>query len=385
MDYKELFKHINKYKWFIIIIPVITVVITHFMVKDLPKQYVSQALLSTGFVDQSKQVSGIQNLDFFKTGQQFANIIEKVKLKKVMSMLSYSLIIHDLENPRHPFKGFSKKIDSMSTEKQAEILEKFKSKLANRETMALSDATNIELYQIVASMWYDEDNLNKSLIVSHTEGSDFISVTYTSNNPELSAFVVNTLCTHFIDNNNRDVDFNQSNSIALLDSLLQKKELIMNQKIDSLKNFKTKSGVLNLENQSESAYAQLTEARGKRDEALRQIQANQGAIASIEAKLRGKDPYINNTNLAADNREILDLRNQLKTANDKYIDEGFKQSGKKRVDSLTTILNAKLSKNTETNIIDPTASRQNLIQQRTQLQIALDQAKSSITSLNNEI
>ena len=254
MDYKELFRHIYKYKWFIIIIPIITAVVTHYKVKDLPKQYVSQALLSTGFVDQSKQISGLQSLDFFKTSQQFANIIEKVKLKKVMDMLSYSLIIHDLENPRSPFEPYSKTLDSMSTEKKAEILATFKSKLANREAITLADPGSIKLYHIIASMWYDADDLNKSLQVGHNDGSDFITVTYTSNDPELSAYVVNTVCTQFIDYNNRDIDFNQGSSIALLDSLLKKKETVMNQKIDSLKAFKTKSGVLNLENQSESAY-----------------------------------------------------------------------------------------------------------------------------------
>src|SRR5471030_426780 len=273
MDYKALLRHINKYKWFIIIIPIITVVITRYMVKDLPKQFVSTALIATGVADQSKQVSAVQSLDFFKTGQEFTNIIEKIKLKKVVSMLSYSLIIHDLECPRGSrFKKYSKTLDSLSADQKQEVLVQFKEKLAKRETLAPADDQMVKLYQIVASMGYDDDYLNKSLQVTHADGSDFISVTYTSNKPQLSAFVVNTLCRQFIANYNEDIESNQNSNLALLDSLLKRKELVKDQKTDSLRKFISASGVLNLDKQSETAYADLSAAHARKDVAVRKIQ-----------------------------------------------------------------------------------------------------------------
>jgi len=386
MDYKELFKHIYKYKWFIIIIPILTVVVTHYKVKNLPKQYMSEALLSTGFVDQSKQVSGIPDLDFFKTGQQFTNIIEKVKLKKVMDMLAYSLIIHDLENPRYPFENFSKKLDSMSVEERDAALQQFKIRFAKRQPLSLSDDESMKLYEIIASMYYDEENVNKSLVVSHTDGSDFISVTFTSGNPKFSAFVVNSLSQNFIDINNRDIDENQGNSIGLLDSLLKKKEAAMNNKEDSLRDFKNKSGVLNLEKQSETAYSDLAAARVLKDVAERKILGDQQAINNIEGKLQGKDPFVNNNNLGADNKEIIILKNQITVAQNKQIDDNFKSpADQRKIDSLNALLSVRINRNSDNNIIDPVNARAGLISQRGALQTELDQAKGSLPSLDKQI
>lgn len=236
MDFKAFFKHIGRYKWLIIIVPLITMGITYFMVKNLPKQYSSEAQISTGLVDQSKQLSATeQNMDYFKTSQQFANIIEKMKMKKIMSILSYNLILHDLENPKNPFKKYSERLDSLKGTKKAEVIAAFKEKLLKKETLTLVDKGSNELYDYVASMGYDENAINKNLTINRSDGSDYVNVTYVSANPVLSAFLVNTLATEFIENYTEDVNFNQNNSLSLLDSLLKKKEAVMNVKNAALK------------------------------------------------------------------------------------------------------------------------------------------------------
>jgi len=384
MDFKAFLRHINRYKWIIIIVPLVTVCITFFMVKNLPKQYNSQAQISTGLVDQSKQLSTTQNMDYFKTSQQFSNIIEKLKMKKIMSILSYNLMLHDLENPKNPFKKYSEKVEALSSAKRTALIGQLQERLIKKETLSLSDKGNNELYDLVASMGYDEETINKNLTVNRTDGSDFINVSYISANPALSAFLVNTLTTEFIQNYSQDVNFNQNNSLALLDSLLKKKEAVMNAKNAALKNFKMANGVLNLDKQSEIAYAQISQNEDRKAQALRDIQANQGAIASIEAKLRGKDAYTGG-NVVSDNRDIVDIKNQLKVANDRYIDGNFKVSDKKTIDSLNRVLSAKTLRNSDNNIVDPTVNKQNLIQQRSALDVSMNQAKSSIASIDKEL
>lgn len=385
MDFKAFLKHIGRYKWLIIIVPLITMGITYFMVKNLPKQYSSEAQISTGLVDQSKQLSAAeQNMDYFKTSQQFANIIEKMKMKKIMSILSYNLILHDLENPKNSFKKYSERLDSLTGTKKSAVIAAFKDKLAKKETLTLSDKGNNELYDYVASMGYDENSINKNLTINRTDGSDYINVSYVSANPSLSAFLVNTLATEFIENYTEDVNFNQNNSLSLLDSLLKKKEAVMNVKNAALKNFKQANGVLNLDKQSEIAYAQISQNEDRKAQALRDIQANQGAISAIEAKLRGKDAYTGG-NMVSDNSNIITAKNQLKAANDRYIDGGFKPADKKRVDSLSNLVSVLSLRSSDNNIVDPTASKQNLIQQRSTLTISMDQAKSSIASIDREL
>ncbi|WP_158795381.1 Wzz/FepE/Etk N-terminal domain-containing protein [Pedobacter sp. L105] len=384
MDFKAFLKHIGRYKWLIIIVPLVTMGITTFMVKNLPKQYSSEAQISTGLVDQSKQLSAAeQNMDYFKTSTQFANIIEKMKMKKVMSILSYHLILHDLEDPKNSFKKYSEKLDSLTGVKKSAVIAAFKDKLLKKEILTLSDKGNNELYDYVASMGYDEKSISKNLSISRSDGSDYVTVAYVSANPALSAYLVNTLTTEFIENYTEDINFNQNNSLSLLDSLLKKKEAVMNAKNAALKNFKQANGVLNVDKQSEITSGQISANEDRKAQALRDIQANQGAISAIESKLRGRDAYTGG-NTISDNSNIITAKNQLKVANDRYIDGGFKAADKRKVDSLSNVVSVLSLRSSDNNIVDPTASKQNLIQQRSALTIAMDQAKSSIASLDRE-
>lgn len=386
MDFKAFNSHLKRYKWLIILVPLVTVVVAYLLVKNLPDQYKSQAQISTGLIDQSKQVATTeQNMDYFKLSQQFSNIIEKIKMKKISSILSYHLILHDLEDPNQSFKKYSTKLDSLSEPQRKELVTLYKEKLQKKTVLTpVDNKGKYPLYDIVASMGYDEKGIDKNLEINRNDGSDFINVTYTSNDPELSAFVVNTLTTEFIRNYTLDVGYNQNNSMVLLDSLLKTKEATMNAKNADLKQFKMQNGVINLDKQSEAVYSQISLNEERKAQAISAIQANQGAINAIETRLKGKDPLAGG-NVISQNREIVNLKNQLKVANDRYIDGGFKVTDKKRVDSLTNLMSEKTAANSDQNITDPTVNKQNLIQQRSTLEIAMNQAKSSISAIDREL
>ncbi|MNK87851.1 Chain length determinant protein [compost metagenome] len=387
MDIKAFLKVLNKYKWILICVPVIAAAATYFLVKNLPNEYSSEAQIATGLIDQSKQVAaGNQNNDFFKVSQQFSNIIERMKMRRIMSILSYHLILHDLENPKESFKPYSKKIDSLSGTETQEVIRLYKERLLNKEVITIADNKGkYQLYDIIGSMGYNKEDIEKKLNIYRPENSDFINVDYLSENPNLSAFVVNTLSTEFIRSYGQDVNINQNNSIELLDSLLRKKETAMDQKNSALKDFKMKNGVLNLDKQSEIVYAQISQNEERKAQALRDIQSNQSAIADIEAKLRGRGDSFTGINSGVDNRAIVNLRNQLRIANSAYIDGGFKPSDKERMDSLTRQIDRLSTRISDNNVTDPQASKQTLIQQKLALETVVSQARGSIASIDREL
>ncbi len=58
MDQIFKFLHLlKKYRLTLIIVPIVTIVITFFLVRNLPNSYVSQAQISTGIVDETQQQS----------------------------------------------------------------------------------------------------------------------------------------------------------------------------------------------------------------------------------------------------------------------------------------------------------------------------------------
>lgn len=387
MDIKRFFKLLKRYAWILILLPILAVTLTYFLSKNLPKEYRSEVQIATGLVDQSKQLSSQTQNDYFKTSQQFSNIIEKLKMRKIMSILSYNLIIHDLENPKSSFRTYSKKLDSLSAADKAEVINIYKQKLLSKTPITVYDnAGKYKLYDMLGSMGYDEGSINKKLAIYRSDNSDFINLEFVSENPLLSPYLVNTLASEFIRSYSVDVYTNQNNSITLLDSLLKKKELDMNSKNAALKNFKMKNGVLNLDAQSSTVYAQISQNEDKKAVAIQQIQANQGALAAINSRLRGNkaDPYLGG-NAAEDNGVIIRLRNQLKVANDKYIDGNFRPADKKKVDSIQNLLSVQSVKNSDNNVVDPLVSKQSLIQQKLALEISTSQIKNTISSIDKEL
>lgn len=368
-----------------ILLPVLAATLTYFLCKNLPKEYKSEAQIATGLVDQSKQLTAQAPTDFFKISQQFSNIIEKMKMRKTMSILSYNLILHDLENPKTAFRKYSSKLDSLSPASKQELIDAYKKKLADKAPVTVLDNNGkFKLLDIIQSMGYDEFGINKKLSIYRTENSDFINVDFLSEDPLLSAYVVNTLTSQFINNYSVEVYNNQNNSILLLDSMLVKKEQEMNAKNLALKNFKMKNGVLNVNEQGATLYAQISQYEEKKAQAIRDIQANMGALSAINSKLGGKNEQYGGSS-AEDNAQILSLRSQLKAANDRYIDGGFKPSDKKKADSLQSLLSIQSSRNSDKNVVDPQVAKQGLIQQKINLEISTSQIKNTIQSIDKEL
>lgn len=380
-----LLKLLNQYKWLLILVPLATLIITYFLVQNLPNKYKSNVQISTGLLDPTKKIISNETVDFFKISQQFNSIIEKMKMKKTINMLSYNLIIHDLEFPQKKFKKYSKKIDSLNQSNKATIITLYKQKLAEKSLLTLNDDNGgFKLYSIIESMGYGEEDLRKELDVSHKENSDLIDIEYVSENPNLSAYVVNTLASEFISNYTADVNNNETNSNELLDSLVKSKKAIMDEKTGKLSSFKRANGVLNLSDQAASVNAQIIKYEAQKADALSKIDQDQAALNTVVSKLRSGDTEAAG-NGRASNRELVTLTNQLQIVNSNLVNGINTVSNRKKADSLTRLLNEKRNQNSNDNIIDPRVSKQSLATLKNNLDISLAQEKGSLRSIDAEL
>lgn len=391
MDTKKFLNLVVNYRWLVIAIPIISLLITYLLIKDLPKQYKSEAKLSTGLLDPSRQVapdvpsySGPDLL--IKLNQQFTNIMDIMAMPKNMSILSYRLIIHDLQNPQAPFKQLSDDVKRLSATQRIEAIRQFQERIDQRLVLTPLDNYDVKFYNLVKSMGYDEKTLKKNLVIDHEANSDFIKVEYTSNNTLFSVFVVNTLAQDFIKNYTIDLIENKNNSILVLDSLLQKKEAIMNERNQQLKSYKIRNGVLNLDKQSQILYQQITDSEIKRNQSLVNREALLAALKNVNDNLnkRYNERYLG-AELSVDNQAITNLRAKLQAAESKYLDGGYKPTDKRKVDSLQALLSAQLIRTNDNYVSDPLIAKQSLIQQRIDIGIELDKTAAGLKDLEVEL
>ena len=391
MNIQEFLNLTRKYKWLLVLIPALTLIITFLLIRNLPKQYKSVAQISTGLLDPSRQVAsevqGYSGPDIIiKLNQQFTTIIDVMRMPKNMSLMSYRLILHDLKNPDAPFKPLSEEMKNLSASDKQEAIRLFETRLLNRAVLTPLDNGKLMLWKLVMSMGYDAESLNKKLDINHEQNSDFISVEFVSPNTLLSVFVVNTLSSDFINNYSLDQISNKNTSILVLDSLLKKKEAIMNARIRQLKDYKIQNGVLNLDKQSQIVYQQITDNENKKNQAIIDRQAAVAALKSVNEKLDGRsvDRYLG-AEVIVDNQDILNIKNKIEVAENIYLDGGYKAADKKKVDSLQLLLSAKLLKSNDRYVSDPLVAKQTLVQRRISIGIELEKATAGIKDIDLEL
>jgi len=344
MELSSFLKLLGKYKYVILIIVLATVIASYFLVKNLPDEYVSHTQIATGIVDASTHLLDKDNNPNAQSDQinrEFSNLMEIIKLKKLIDQVSYQLIIHDLSNA-DPFRKLNHDFKNLSPAAVQHALVVYKAKLVSGEPLSLYNRDENGLNELLISMHYDERSLRKTLDIARVEESDFIAVSFTSENPQLSAFVVNTLAKEFIDYYTVNIKKNESNAVDFLSNLLDEKRNALNQKKDELQQYKIKNGILNLEDQSKSIFAQILAYTDKKLENQRNLAANEGALQNVFSKFDPKSRKYIEASVNQNNASIASTNQQLVTMNDEYVHSGFNPKLKPALDSLENELVAQL-------------------------------------------
>ena len=80
MDLSSFFKLLLRHKYTLIIVPVVTIVITFFLVRNQPDSYLSEAQIATGIVDQTRSMSAdVASMQESAVAQEFNNLITMMK------------------------------------------------------------------------------------------------------------------------------------------------------------------------------------------------------------------------------------------------------------------------------------------------------------------
>jgi uncharacterized protein involved in exopolysaccharide biosynthesis len=316
MEFTNFLKLLFRHKATLILVPLITVIGIFFLVRNMPDVYTSRSRLSTGIVDKSDAL--IANNDYVqesKTTQEFSNLIEMILLKKMINQISYQLIIHDLTN-NPPFRKPGAVLAKWNEDQKKRALEIFTQKYNDRQELEETDSTQQALFKLLKSMKYDEESIRKKLSVYRVNNSDFIDLKFDSENPMLSAFLLNTLCKEFISYYSTNMNENKSKAIAFLDSMMTKKQEALRAKMQALQNYKVKNGVLDVNDQGTSLIGQIAEFEAKKQEAQKNINAYSGALQNIDSKFNPNDRKYLESSLTEINQNINTTRNRLASLND---------------------------------------------------------------------
>ncbi len=325
MDFLYLIKALGRRKWIIIFSLILGLVGGLAFSLLSKKTYASNAQYSTGLTQTQKvsleltEILDINQIDF-----RFSNVIETFKSPTVLGMLAYEVLLHDLESPR-PFRILTEKqrqnkaYKEVNLDKAKDIL---RQKLVSLQVLSTYEPEEKKVWDLMNLYGYDEVSLLKKLTIERIQRSDYLNVVFTSENPELSAYVVNTIGDKFKLFYNSLTTTRTNESISKLDSLARTKKKEVEEIRGRLRDFREKIGTPNPGDAATAAMTGLQELTSQMTQQQTHLNDLKSQLSTVIEQLSA----INNTPVAAaaenNNDQILLLRKANETLNSQLAQKG---------------------------------------------------------------
>jgi succinoglycan biosynthesis transport protein ExoP len=289
MDIIYLFKVLVRRKWTILFCLLIGLAAGILFRIIVPRDYTSTAQYSTGFA-QTQKVS-LQLTEIIDVNQiefRINNVIETFKSPVVLAMVSYDLMLHDLDS-QHPFRILTSKEKKDTAFTKADFPKArliLRDKLTSLKLLATYDPQDKMVSDLIDLYGYDEEKILKKLAVASVPKTDYLNVSFSSENPELSAYVSNKIGVKFKEFFNSLSSTSTKESLYKLDSLRESKHREVDTLRNRLQRFRDKIGTPNPGDAATAAMSAVQELTSS----LTAQQANQNdyrqRLASINEQLR---------------------------------------------------------------------------------------------------
>ena len=309
-------------KWVLLIcVPLLSVAGAYYFLSHMDKKFKSSAQLSTGFTsDEAVRLSDSPTTPF-DVNTNFNNIIESMNSVPVLSLVSYRLILHDLE-AEEAFRDFNatKGEGSLEDEELLKSRDMFKERLEKNKTLDLFNPNDQLLYRILKGYGYDHETLAKNIKINRLAASDFINVEASSENPFLASLTANALCQEFIRYNKTLKTDRSSESLDFLENIVVEKKKILDEKTKELNDYKVNNNVVNHDAENKSKYALITDYELKREHESSEINSMKLSLNSVNNSIQQKKSSIGRLTqdeIKVVNQRIVDLKkeiNDLRTA-----------------------------------------------------------------------
>lgn len=383
MDVVYYIKALLKKKWWIMSGTVLAVTAAFFFTMGKPRQYVSNAQMSTGFTIKDQITLRDENVSLNEADVRFENVIQTITSPIVIGQVSYSLLLHDLTTS-HPYKRLTE--NELKTKEYREFnkdmaIEICKRKLDSIQILTSYNREERKVLEYMKLCGYDFESIRKSLSVKRLQRTDYIDIVYKSEHPEQSAFVVNTLYNEFTRYYRSLRSERTVENVGTFEELVQKKKEELDMKVEALRMYKSSEGVLNLEATSGSELSlisQLEKSRLDESSNNNNIKSSlQNVTDQLQLISQGKTAYNNND-------EIVSIRKEINKLNDEYIRTGSTDEVlENKIKNLRKQYQSAISSTPSTS--GGKVTKEELQQKKMQLEAELNASNLNLQNLKNKI
>lgn len=326
MELKGFLQVLNNRKWLLLAIVSVSVLATFLIASQAPPAYKASIRLVAGITNGSNSMFTLgaeRGLERYEVETRFRNLEEMIRSPRVLSLVSYQLLIHDLSES-DPFQDLSEAKATFSNDELRVVLRNLRTKRDSMEMLKTSDELEKRHLELLESLGYNHEELRKNLDVRRVPGTDFISVEYTGEKADMAAFVVNQVGREF-------VRFYLLTNSELAESSLSTMTELVNERRDILDNQIKEWGRFNQQQNLQSSIGglqlleEIDELEAAKAECEQKILQAERVIVEAEQglpRMRGESIGVNATNYGEGSL----LRNKLQRINQRYVRSGMRQA-----------------------------------------------------------
>jgi len=320
MDLLIIFQILFRRIWLLLASSTLAAVAAFLYTSDYQKSYKSTAQLATGFTISEAVKITDERLNYYEVDIKFNNLIETINSPRVLSLLSYKLLIHDLKNPKTSFRDISKPLKEnpdLANINFREVYELIQNKLDSMSTLYSYVALNRTAENLLEAYEYDIESIRKNLQISRVKNTDYISVVGYTEDPYLSAFMVNTLCDEFLRYHASITNSRFNESIRVFAKLVTQKKKELDDISEKLRQFKSSNSLLNFSAETENKISQISDLEIKLEEERSRLRSITLTLTDINRRVRNT----NNSGQSSVNSNIVELRRRINALNQQYIED----------------------------------------------------------------
>ena len=205
MDFAYFLNILLRRKWLILSVALLAAVTTYFVTQQLPSKWQANAVLETGISRYQGLTLTVDNpfVQEWQINGSFDNMIKSMTSRSQIKQLTKQLLYHDLvlaaETGIEPFRV----PDVDEEEVDLNDVNDFIAVLANftpdsLQAFRAEKHNSLKVSDLAKMYGYDQKSIAEDLTVARLGDSDNIEVSFVSDNPELSYFVVNNFVNNYL-------------------------------------------------------------------------------------------------------------------------------------------------------------------------------------------
>jgi len=324
MDFGYIFKILLRGKWLILTAVIVPAIAAFLYVNTLEKTYKSEALISTGILGTSglnpeMERQYIQN-DLIK--MNFSTFVTKMQSESILRLLSYELLLHELTGTDEPFRKLNNEVASKIQKINIQrLLKLMKQRIDDFDGSMMEIGIEKDYRDVSEAFKYDVESIKDKLTVYRSGDTDYLGLSFESEDPYLSAYTVNQLCKIFLDANRYDLEKEMVEEFEFA----EEQAIASRAKLDSLKNtlsvYKEKHSILDLEAEASELITQIASIEQAANLSRKDIPSLQEQLELIENLIQdSKGNKLNKQAIKiARNDDLVFIKDQIRKRQEEYI------------------------------------------------------------------